>query len=192
MKVRSFLAFDIPEEMRAELASLIEVLATKADGIKWLKPENIHCTMKFFGDVEEEVLMGPLAAAIEKELAHQAPISLNGVGIGVFPNWRYPRVIWAGLAGETDAAKSLHARIETALEEFDLKRDSRKSFRLHLTLGRVKSKIKDPELLVSFVEKQVDRAFGKVDVDSLVMYKSVLTKEGPIYTPLRSFSFGTS
>ena len=73
MKVRSFLAFDIPDDMRAELASLIEVLASKADGIKWLKPENIHCTMKFFGDVEEEVLMGPLATVIEKELVHQAP-----------------------------------------------------------------------------------------------------------------------
>ncbi len=190
MKIRSFLAFDISDEMKTELTALIDVLATKASGIKWLKPEHLHCTVKFFGDVEEELLLGNITKVIERELAHQAPIKLEGVGIGVFPNWRYPRVIWAGLRGDTEAATSLYARIDAALESFHLKRDDRKDFRLHLTLGRIKSKIKDSSLLVSFVEKQVGRAFGTLIVDELVLYKSVLTKEGPIYTPLKKFKFG--
>lgn len=190
MKIRSFLAFDISDEMKTELITLIEVLATKAGDVKWLKPEHLHCTVKFFGDVEEELLLGSITKVLERELAHQAPIELEGIGIGVFPNWRYPRVIWAGLGGDTQAAKSLYTRIDAALESFHLKRDSRKDFRLHLTLGRVKSKIKDPSPLVSFVEKQVGRIFGKLTVNELVLYKSVLTKEGPIYTPLRKLKFG--
>lgn len=192
MKVRSFLAFDIPDEMKAELATLIELLSAKAKEIKWVNPHNIHGTVKFFGDVEEEVLMGDLSRVLEKELARQAPFTLGGVGIGVFPNWRYPRVIWAGLVGETESAISLHQRLETALSSFNLKRDHRKSFRMHLTLGRVKARLKDPEPLMTFVEKQVDRSYGELTVDRLTLYKSVLTKEGPVYTPLKQFTFGNS
>lgn len=192
MKIRSFLAFDINDDMRGELAKLIEVLATKVDGVKWVKPELIHGTIKFFGNVEEEFLMNNVSKVIEREVKTQAPFHLKGVGIGVFPNWRYPRVIWAGLAGETEAMMSLHARLESALEHFNFKRDDRQAFRIHLTIGRTKSKIKDPSALVTFVEKQVDRAYGEITVDHLTLYKSVLTKEGPIYTPLRQFWFGTS
>lgn len=192
MKIRSFLAFDIPDDMKTELAGLIDILSSKAQGVRWMNPANIHCTIKFFGDVEEDVLNGPIAAAVERQLAHQAPFGLDGIGIGVFPNWRYPRVIWAGLTGDTETATSLYTRIDAALRDFHIKPDNRKAFRLHLTLGRVKSKIKDPSALVSFVEKQVGRHFGRVVVSRLVLYKSVLTKEGPIYTPMREFAFGSS
>lgn len=190
MKVRSFLAFDIPDSMKEELGKIIEMMATKVQGIKWVRPEIVHCTMKFFGDVEEDFLLGKISRAIEAEVKHQAPFKLKGIGIGVFPNWRYPRIIWAGLVGDTEAASSLYSRLESALDKFGLKRDHRKAFRLHLTIGRAKTKLKDVGSLVTFVEKQVDRAFGEFTVDRLTMYKSVLTKEGPIYTPLKEFKFG--
>jgi 2'-5' RNA ligase len=190
MKVRSFLAFDIPDSMKEELGKIIDVMSTKVQGIKWVRSEIVHCTVKFFGDVEEDFLLGKISKTIEEELKHQAPFKLKGVGIGVFPNWRYPRVIWAGLVGDADTASSLYQRLETTLEKFDLKKDHRKAFRLHLTLGRAKSKLKDVSSLVTFVEKQVDRAFGEFTVDRLTLYKSVLTKEGPIYTPLKEFKFG--
>lgn len=192
MKIRSFLAFDISEEMRTELASLIEILVGKAQGIKWLKPDLLHCTLKFFGDVEEDLLMGDISRIIEDALKHQAPLKLHGSGLGVFPNWRYPRIIWAGLTGDTEAANNLFTRIDAALERFHIQRDNRRNFRLHLTLGRVKARLKDPAPLMSFVEKQIARSYGDITVNELVLYKSVLTKEGPIYTPLRKFAFGQS
>jgi 2'-5' RNA ligase len=176
--------------MKEELGKIIDVMSTKIQGVKWVHSGIVHCTMKFFGDVEEDLLMGKISQTIEEELKNQAPFKLKGVGIGVFPNWRYPRVIWAGLVGDTETATSLYQRLETALENFPLKKDSRKTFRLHLTLGRAKSKLKDVSSLVTFVEKQVDRAFGDFEVDHLTLYKSVLTKEGPIYTPLKEFKFG--
>jgi len=190
MKVRSFLAFDITDSMRKDLASIVEMLSTKVQGVKWVRPELMHCTVKFFGDVEEELLRGKITQTIEEELKNQASFKLKGAGIGVFPNWRYPRVIWAGLIGDTEAAMSLYTRLDAVLEQFNLKKDNRKTFRLHLTLGRAKSKLKDIGPLVAFVEKQVDHAFGDLTVDRLTLYKSVLTKEGPIYTPLHEFKFG--
>lgn len=192
MKIRSFLAFDINDSMRNELSKIIDVLSIRVSGVKWVKPEQIHGTFKFFGDVEEEMLMNNVSNVVERELRKQAPFHLKGLGLGVFPNFRYPRIIWAGLSGDTEAAMSLHARVEKALADFKFKDDSRKLFRLHLTLGRAKSKLKSPESLVALVEKQVDRAFGEIEIDHLTLYKSVLTKEGAIYTPLRKFQFGSS
>ncbi|MFH0798605.1 MAG: RNA 2',3'-cyclic phosphodiesterase [Pseudomonadota bacterium] len=189
MKLRSFLAFDINDEMRAELASIIALLSPKAKGVRWVKPELMHCTLRFFGDVEEDMLVGNLSEVIEREIRHQTPIHLTGRGVGAFPNWRYPRVLWAGLAGETEAMMSLHAKLAAAFEEFDLPKD-RREFRLHLTLGRMKSAPRDSGPLMQLVEKLADREFGELDIRTLTLYKSVLTKEGPIYTGLKTFNLG--
>ena len=189
MSIRSFLAFDISDEMRQEMASIIGLLSPKAKGVKWIKPELMHCTLKFFGYVEEELLLGNISSVIEEAVKNQAPIHLKGKGVGVFPNWRYPRVIWAGLVGEVEAAISLHERLEAVLRPFDLKKDER-AFRLHLTIGRAKSPLKNCEPLVAIVEKLADKEFGEIVIDHLTLYKSVLTREGPIYTSLKEFPLG--
>jgi len=189
MKIRSFLAFDIPEEMKEELGSVIELLSPKVKGVKWVKPRKMHCTIRFFGNVEEDLLMGRLSDVIAREVRHQSPIHLSDHGIGVFPNWRYPRVLWAGLTGETDAMISLHAKLEEAFDEFGIKKDPRE-LRLHLTLGRARSAFKNKEALVGLVEKMAEKEFGEFDVKELVLYKSELTKDGPIYTSLKRFSLG--
>ncbi len=189
MKIRSFLAFDIPEELKAELGKLIELFAPKVKGVRWVKPELMHCTIRFFGDMEEELLLGDLAKRIEKEVRHQSPFRLAGHGVGVFPNWRYPRVLWVGLQGETETVISLHAKLEEAFSDMGIKKDPR-ILRLHLTLGRAKSPFKDSEPLVSMVEKMADTDIGDFTVNSLALYKSVLTPDGPIYTELKRFPLG--
>ncbi len=189
MKIRSFLAFDIPPKMKAELGSVIGLLSQKARDVKWVKPERMHCTIRFFGDVEEDLLTGKLSQVIEREVLHQAPVHLVGHGVGVFPNWRYPRVLWAGLAGETESVISLHAKLEHAFEELGLPHDPRR-LRLHLTLGRARSPLRNCDALVHMVEKMAEYEFGEVDVNALTLYKSELTKDGPIYTALRTFPLG--
>ena len=64
MKHRSFLAFDINEAMRSELSQVIALLSTKAKGVRWVKPELMHCTLRFFGEVEEEILTGRLSEVV--------------------------------------------------------------------------------------------------------------------------------
>ena len=189
MKIRSFLAFDIPEELKTELGKLIALFSPKVRGIKWVKPELIHCTIRFFGDVEEELAMGRLSRLIEQEVRHQAPFKLAGHGVGVFPNWRYPRVLWVGLQGETETVISLHARLEEAFTELGIRKDPR-VLRVHLTLGRARAPFKDSEALVNMVEKMADTDLGEFTVDSLALYKSELTPQGPIYTVLKRFPLG--
>lgn len=189
MKVRSFLAFDISDKMRTELSQIIALLSAKAKDVKWVSPEKMHCTVRFFGDVEEGLLLGDLSAVIEREVKHQSPIHLLGRGVGAFPNWRYPRVLWAGLAGEAEAMISLHTRLENIFETFGFEKDPR-AFRLHLTLGRARAALKNPGALMQVVEKLSERQFGELDIASLTLYKSALTREGSIYTVLRSFKFG--
>ncbi|MBT3180997.1 MAG: RNA 2',3'-cyclic phosphodiesterase [Deltaproteobacteria bacterium] len=189
MKIRSFLAFDIAEDMRSELTKIVTLLTPKIRDVQWIKPELMHCTVRFFGDVEEELLLGNVSNVIEREVKHQSPVKLIGRGIGVFPNWRYPRVLWAGLHGETESMISLHAKLEEAFTEFGFKQDPRE-LRLHLTLGRAKKKFKDGRDLMGLVEKMSEKGFGEMMIDSLTLYKSELTKEGPIYTVLKKFPLG--
>lgn len=189
MHIRSFLAFDIPEKMKEELSSIISLLSGKVKDMKWTELDLMHCTLRFFGEVEEELVMGRLSEVIEREVRHQAPMKLLGRGIGVFPNWRYPKVIWAGLHGETESIISLHAKLEEAFEDFRFQKDKRQ-LRLHLTLGRTKGRFKEAKQLMQVVEKMTERAFGEVNVDSLTLYKSELTKDGPVYTVLKKFPLG--
>ncbi|MBN1283050.1 MAG: RNA 2',3'-cyclic phosphodiesterase [Proteobacteria bacterium] len=190
MKMRSFLAFDIPEELKVELGKLIELFSPKVRGVKWVNPELVHCTIRFFGDVEEELLTGKLSRLIEQEVRHQSPFKLSGHGVGVFPNWRYPRVLWVGLQGETETVISLHARLEEAFADIGIRKDPR-ILRLHLTLGRARAPFKDSEALVSMVEKMTDTDLGEFTVDSLALYRSELTPKGPIYTVLERFPLGS-
>ncbi|MFH1654169.1 MAG: RNA 2',3'-cyclic phosphodiesterase [Pseudomonadota bacterium] len=186
MKIRSFLAFDINDQMRKELSLLIELMRSKAKGIKWVDPSLMHCTVKFFGDVEEELLMGRLSDMILEEVSPFKPLKFKGVGVGVFPNFRYPKVIWAGLAGDSERAIEMHDKLEALFEEISIKKDKR-AFRLHLTIGRMKGSLKGKESLVSFIEKQGIKEFGEVVVDKLTLYKSELTPTGSIYTALNQF-----
>lgn len=189
MKVRAFLAFDINDEMKKGLSGLISILSQKAKDVRWIEPKLMHCTIKFFGEVEERLLLGKVSEIIEKELKHQSPMTLTGQGVGVFPNWRYPQIMWAGLTGDTESVLSLHARLEEALDEFGFKKDKR-AFRLHLTLGRTGQAMKGNTSLIQLVEKMTEKEFGTVTVKSLVLYKSTLTPEGSIYTELKRFPLG--
>ncbi len=187
MEIRSFLAFDISDALKKEMAQLIELLEPKAKGFKWLKPNNMHCTLKFFGNIDQDLLLGDISKNIEDVANDQPPLDFLGVGVGVFPNWRYPRVIWAGLSGDVDEAIELHRKLEDRFQNFDIKKDQR-AFRLHLTIGRAKSALKNPQGLVTLVEKLAAKDFGAIHVDKLVLYKSELTKQGPIYTALKTFA----
>jgi RNA 2',3'-cyclic 3'-phosphodiesterase len=189
MKIRSFLAFDIPEPIKAELAEVIGVLSPRIRDVRWIKPEYLHCTLRFFGNVEEELLHGKLSEMIAREVLHQSPVRMSCSGLGVFPNWRYPRILWAGIGGDTESVISLHAKLEDAFEEFGFEKDPR-LLRLHLTLGRSRGPFRECEGLMNLVEKMAEKDFGEFDMKGLVLYKSVLSREGAIYTPLRSFPLG--
>ncbi len=185
MKIRSFLAFDVPKDVRQKLARLIVDFSKRETDVRWLSAENMHVTMKFFGDVEEALLMGDISKAIETVTSQTQAIPLECSGVGVFPNWKYPRVIWAGFLGDADPVLNLKSHLDEALAPFPLKQDAR-AFRLHLTIGRAKE-IKGTGLLMTLINELGPINFGRVRIDKLTLYKSVLTKEGSVYTAIREF-----
>ncbi|MBI2346334.1 MAG: RNA 2',3'-cyclic phosphodiesterase [Deltaproteobacteria bacterium] len=186
MKIRSFLAFDMPPVVKQTLGALIADLRRMGPDLKWAVPEQLHVTLRFFGAVEESLLSGAIATAIRGVTATERPHAVHCAGLGVFPNWKYPRVIWAGFAGDTEPVIALHDRLAKALENFPLKPDER-VFRLHLTIARAKGH--PPPALVKTVESLGPIEFGKVPIDQLTLYKSQLTRSGSIYTPLVELAF---
>jgi len=187
MKIRSFLAFDIPKDVRQKLAKLINDFAAKETGVRWLDPETLHVTMKFFGDVDEELLLGDISRDIEEVTSKTIPFSLDCTGLGVFPNWKYPQIIWAGFLGDSEPVLNLKDALDSSLAKYALKKDAR-AFRLHLTIGRAKE-IKGSGKLATLISGLGPISFGRVSVKGLTLYKSVLTKTGSIYTPLKEFKF---
>lgn len=188
MKLRAFLAFDIPPKVQQTLGALIADLRAKAPDIKWAVPDQLHVTIRFFGAVEEALLTGEIAAAIRGVVGHERPHTIHCAGVGVFPHWKYPRVIWAGFAGDTEPVITLHERLQTALAPFPLPKNDR-AFRLHLTIGRARSPLKKG-VLMHTVESLGPIDFGDVPIDHLTLYKSQLTRHGSIYTPVEIFPFG--
>lgn len=188
MEIRSFLAFEISPNVKKSLARLISDFAKKERGVKWLSAENLHVTMKFFGNIDESLLLSDVSKRIEDVVSNEAPITLDCAGLGVFPNWKYPRVVWAGFIGDSEPVIALHKELEKALEGFDIKKDER-AFRLHLTIGRARDDLKSSSNLMHLINELGPINFGAVKIDHLALYKSVLTSKGSIYTELKRFEF---
>lgn len=185
MKLRSFLAFDIPSKVQQTLGALIGDLQKMAPEINWSRPEQLHVTLRFFGSVEERLLAGEIAAAIHTVTRSGAPHTVECAGLGVFPNWKYPRIIWAGFGGDTEPILALYERLHAALAKFPRKEDDR-AFRLHLTIGRAR-RLSARHPLVKTVESLGPIHFGAVPIDHLTLYKSQLTRTGAVYTPIERF-----
>lgn len=185
MKLRSFLAFDIPPKVQQTLGALIGDLQKMAPEIVWSRPDQLHVTLRFFGSVDAQLLTGEIAAAIRTVTRNEAPHTVECAGLGVFPNWKYPRIIWAGFGGDTEPILVLHERLHAALAPFPRKEDDR-VFRLHLTIGRAR-RLSAKHPLVKTVESLGPIDFGAVPIDHLTLYKSQLTRTGAVYTPIAEF-----
>ncbi|MDP2992429.1 MAG: RNA 2',3'-cyclic phosphodiesterase, partial [Deltaproteobacteria bacterium] len=94
--IRSFLAVDLPMALRESMLSATMGLRTTAADVKWVRPEGIHLTLKFFGNIEEGQVE-PIVNAVSGVTTGQKPLALKAEGIGAFPDLRRPRVIWIGM-----------------------------------------------------------------------------------------------
>ncbi|MCH7841832.1 MAG: RNA 2',3'-cyclic phosphodiesterase [Chloroflexi bacterium] len=143
--VRSFIAIPVPSEGIEALQEAVKSFEPEIGGsVRWVRPEGIHLTLKFMGDIPpgtvERVLktLPPVAARFN-------PFKLSLSGLGVFPNARSPRVLWAGLDGELEVLSALQLAIDDALGELGLPKEQR-AFSPHLTLGRVRRDVPEGQL----------------------------------------------
>jgi 2'-5' RNA ligase len=180
--MRSFIAIDLPDEVRLILDQVQMDLKGSLAGVRWVRPEGIHLTLKFLGSIPPEQV-AVIAAAVGEVVHGELPLALNLSGLGAFPNPRRPRVIWVGIAGEVERLGRLQARLEETLEPLGFPREGR-SFRPHLTLGRVKDTHRPPDLTRALADVTLP-AGNPFDVREILVYKSDLRPTGAIYTKLQ-------
>ena len=178
-KFRGFIAIDIPSNKKL-LEMENEIKNTGAD-LKLVETENIHVTLKFLGDTDEEKI-DEIEEIIKNSVKDINAFSIKLKGSGVFPNKNYMKVIWIGLEN-AEPIGEIAKKIDKQLENLGFEPEKR-GFSAHLTIARVRSS-RNKEKLIQIIEKYQDVEFVKIEVASVKLKKSVLTPKGPIYTTLK-------
>jgi len=181
--MRCFVAIDIDKDLREGIASIQEDLRRRLSGsvgaVKWVRPEQIHLTLKFLPEVDEQMLP-QLYEAVALSVSGHERFSFEMPCLGSFGS---PiRVVWIGPDSEIDALVKLQRDIEKALAESGWPEEDR-PFSAHLTLARIKNRLRDNRL-ANMIRDYGRLNLAAVKVDSVAVYKSQLTPNGPVYTLL--------
>ena len=175
--IRAFIAIDLPPDVKRALADAAATLNGRVPRgtVRWVRPEQMHLTLRFLGDTPADRLPA-LAAALDTLAAGHAPFVLRLTELGCFPNTRRPRVVWVGLGGAEAKLTALVAALEAALRPLGWPPED-KPFRAHLTLGRVKD-----ERAAQGVDWSAAVPALDVPVTAVHLIESQLRPEGSVYT----------
>ena len=176
--IRSFLAADISDPARKEVAALVTSLEQLGADVGWVKPENLHFTLKFLGYASQDQVSRTkdLMASISLE---QKSFSVHLAGLGGFPNLDRPAVLWVGLDEGAQAMGVLAQKLELGVSAIGFHEEGR-PFSAHLTLGRVRSS-RALSNLSQKIKLSTFSSSHRIVLDHLTFYKSTLTQQGPIY-----------
>jgi len=184
--IRSFIAIPLqPDIIKRIDKAQNELRAFRAD-VKWVRPQSIHLTLKFLGNIEESQIEA-IAEKIHRAATGYKPWSIPVKNLGGFPSLANPRVVWVGIEDAGGQTVALQQQLENELSALGFPQEKRR-FSPHLTLGRVRSSRAKKELVQYLVEER-ERAFGTIQVDRVVLFRSDLQPSGAIYTRLKEFIF---
>ncbi len=181
-QIRAFLAIDVDEDLKAKMYRIIKEFKQIDANIKYVDLQNLHLTLKFFGDIDIEGI-DLLSSKISKVVEGFDRFDLKIKGCGVFPNTNRIKVIWLGLEND-EIVKELHDELDKEFVRLGFDKDKR--FSSHLTIGRMKS-AKGKTKVKSTIEEFDDVEIGSMSVNSIILKKSTLTPQGPIYEDLKIF-----
>ncbi len=183
---RAFIAIDLPAGIRSSLAEAQEILKSFGFRVKWVRPQNIHLTLKFLGNIDSDHIE-KIIAAMTLTVTDFNSVSLSTGEIGVFPDIRRPRVIWAGLNGQLEKLDNLQQTLDGHLAGLGFPRETR-TFKGHLTLGRVKGKIASARMKTA-----IDRLKGVesklFEISEIILFKSELRPTGAVYSKVQRVNF---
>ena len=157
-----------------------EIRTTGAD-VKLVEPQNIHITLKFLGDVGEN-LIDEIEQIMKDAVKEMEPFTMRLKGTGVFPNHNYVKVIWIEIK-DAQPIEIISKNIDEKLSKLGFKKEKR-GFSPHLTIARVKT-AKNKQHLLETIKKYTDVEFSIQEVNSIKIMKSDLTSKGPIYSTMR-------
>ena len=184
-EIRSFIAIELPEEVKRGLVRLRGELERKEHTfVKWVDVGGIHLTLKFLGNIPSKQV-AQITKAIEEAAQGISPFHLEISGLGAFPNLKQPRVLWVSIGGEIDKLSSLQQNIDSALASLGFAKEER-PFVPHLTLARIRQGASPLERKM-LGELVISTSFGSkyvVAVDAISLMRSQLTPVGAIYTCL--------
>ncbi len=185
--MRLFVALEIPSAVRENLAGLLKSLSAVSPQTRWVRPENLHVTLKFIGEMPEAKLASIRTALVG--VRSDQPVALDFRGLGFFPNEKHPRVFWAGIEASRNL-KTLAADIDGVAEKFGIPREQR-PFSPHLTLAR----FEPPGLLEKLrvaIQENAARDFGSFRTSQFHLIESKLKPSGAEYTTVESFPFAAA
>lgn len=161
--MRVFIAVPLPAEVRRRIAGLINELKAAGAAVKWVEAENLHVTLKFFGEVAEGKA-GELGDWLASRVGGTGGFEIKLAGMGTFPAGKHPRVVWVGV----DQGKERMAELARSLDEPE--------FVPHVTIGRIKE---------GNVPVLAGAELGVAPVTAVHLMKSKLTQHGPVYEVLK-------
>ena len=180
--IRTFVAVEIPDEIRSRAAALVERLRVAQAKVRWTDLATMHWTMNFLGDVPDAEI-----PAVCDEVAAAAkpftPFDIEVRGLGAFPNAGRPRTIWLGVGEGKEPLIYLQAALERHLATLGFRPEARR-FQPHLTLGRVRDGSTGLAELAELIRKHADFDAGTMYVDEAVVFSSRLERTGAVHERL--------
>jgi 2'-5' RNA ligase len=178
--IRTFICIEVPKSIKEQIGTLQQTAGGHDAKISWVKPSNIHLTLKFLGDVTATRIPA-VSSAVERAARLSRTFEIEVGGAGCFPSANRPRVIWVGLTAVPDGLVRLHALIEEELAGEGFAPDTRK-FSPHLTIGRVRLPKNAPRVAEDLISTGFEpEIFQTTEV---VVMRSDLNPSGSIYSPI--------
>ena len=186
--MRCFIAIDIDEQIKKGLGNLQDELRDKTDvrkgDVKWVRPEAMHLTLKFLGEIKDEQVVDVCNIVKDVASRHKS-FELDVKSVGHFGG-RSARVLWVGTGQDCDNLLQLQKDLEQQLASAGWPEETRK-FSGHLTLCRVRNS-KAGVKLVQTIREYENFRLGTMPADSVMVYQSQLMPKGPIYTVLGNYT----
>ena len=188
-QVRSFIAIELPDELKLELSHLEARLESgKQPGIKWVDPYSIHLTLKFLGNIAVDRIK-EITEAMDAAAQGIPPFHLEVKDLGVFPNLKRVQVVWVGISGEIDKLNQLQKQLESNLARLRFAPESR-PFTPHLTLARLRNQVSldERQRFGQLIASNRFEAAATIKVATINLMRSQLTREGAIYSRISAVS----
>jgi len=181
--VRSFLAINLSLDTKRFIQENIHQWRYLGRSVRWVKPDNIHLTLKFLGDITQEQV-SEVSAVLQTITSCFSPFRLELATPGLFPNLKRPRILWVGLKGDIPELLKLQSELDKKLASKGFQPDDR-PFIPHITVGRIKGRPPSTDKLSHFLQTNMDSTGDRID--KLCLYQSILTPSGAVYKPLGTY-----
>jgi len=186
--MRAFIAIELPARVRDDLSKIQDALKAALPKVSWVKPQNLHLTLKFLGDISPHQLE-EIKRIINELSLEFALFKIKLDDLGVFPGLHQARIIWTGISQDI-LIKQLAGSLETKLAGIGIAKEKR-DFTSHITIARVKNPLDPADLERELKKAKNDLVYANLgfNAEGITLFESVLGAGGAVYTVLEKANF---